>query len=62
MGPNEIFPPELTKGAPRLIPAFNVQRDGQVAWTHARCPLPLFQSGPHPIIQDPGFRFAPPWA
>ena len=24
--------------------------------------LPLFQSGLHPTIQDPGLRFAPPWA
>jgi hypothetical protein len=33
-----------------------------MAWTRARYPLPLFQSGPHTNIQDPGFRFAPPWA
>jgi hypothetical protein len=49
-----------TLGTPRLIPAFN--DDGQMAWTRARYPLPLFQSGPHTNIQDPGFRFAPPWA
>jgi hypothetical protein len=28
----------------------------------ARYPLPLFQSGRHTNIQDPGFRFALPWA
>ena len=29
---------------------------------HTRSLSSAAQSGPHPIIQDPGFRFAPPWA
>src|SRR6516225_12033223 len=30
--------------------------------TRAGYPLPLFQSGSPINIQDPGLRFAPPWA
>jgi hypothetical protein len=49
-----------TLGTPRLIPAFD--DEGQIALTRARYPLPLFQSGLHTNIQDPGLRLAPPWA
>jgi len=46
-------------------PNFSALRSRPLAanrWAGARYPLPLFQSGPHTNIQEPGFRFAPPWA
>jgi hypothetical protein len=43
-------------------PGVQRRRSDSLAWTRARYPLPLFQSGRHTNIQDPGFRFAPPRA
>jgi hypothetical protein len=59
MGPKRDFRGK-TLGTPRLIPAFN--DDGQDSLDRRSLSSAALSERPHTNIQDPGFRFAPPWA